>query len=399
MHVVLAAEAPNALLTEHEVLVFLAQLALLIGAARLLGGFMKLIGQPAVVGELVAGILLGPSVFGRWAPESYEWLFGEPTVQSLMFGLAWLGVIMLLVVIGFETDLAIIGRFRTAALSVAAGALAVPAAVTLLVSRQLPASFIGDSVDPWVFGGFVALALSVSALPVVAKILQDLGFLRRNFGQITLAAGMTMDTIGWLLLAALSGIAQDGFDPAALGTSFGGLVAFLLAMILVGRPVLDRLMKLVMERGSSRAAALTVAFVAALAGGVVTQALKLEAILGAFVMGILLSRLRHQLPQVQTTLETVTAAIFAPIFFAFSGLRVDIGLLSSAEAALWTVGLVVIAIGAKIVGTFAAGRMAGVSGRECLALGSGLSALGAMGIVVAIVALNLGVISETGYTV
>ena len=283
---------------------------------------MKLLGQPSVVGELIAGIMLGPSVFGRLAPRSHEWLFGDATVQSLMFGLSWLGVIMLLVVIGFETDLAIIRRFRKAALWVSAGALLLPLGLTFMLSSRVPTEFIGEGTDVNVFGGFFALALSVSALPVVAKILQDLGFLRRNFGQITLAAGMTMDTVGWLLLAALSGIAQDGFDARALGFSFGGLVVFLLVVVFVGRPVLDRTMKLVMQSGSSRTAALTVALVAALAGAVVTQALKLEAILGAFVMGILLSTLRHQLPQVQTTLETITASVFAPIFFAFSGLRV-----------------------------------------------------------------------------
>ena len=162
---------------------------------------------------------------------------------------------------------------------------------------------------------------------------------------------MTMDTVGWLFLAALSGIALDGFDLQALGVSFGGLIVFLLVVVFIGRPILDRIMKLVMQGGSSRTAALTVALVAALAGGVVTQALRLEAILGAFVMGILLASLRHQLPQVQTTLETVTASIFAPIFFAFSGLRVDVGLLSSREAVAWTIGLTVLAIIAKIVGT------------------------------------------------
>ncbi len=399
MNLVLAAEGVATPLSEHEVLVFLAQLALLVGVARVMGGLLKLLGQPSVVGELIAGILLGPSVFGKVAPLSHEWLFGEERVQSLMFGLAWLGVIMLLVVIGFETDLAIIGRFRKAALWVSAGALLLPLGVTFVLSASVPRDFIGEGTDPNVFGGFFALALSVSALPVVAKILQDLGYLRRNFGQITLAAGMTMDTVGWLFLAALSGIAQDGFDPEALGLSFGGLVVFLLLVIFVGRPILDRIMKLVMQSGSSRTAALTVAIVAALAGGVVTQALKLEAILGAFIMGILLSTLRHQLPQVQTTLEMITASVFAPIFFAFSGLRVDIGLLSSMTAVAWTIGLVGVAIAAKILGTLIGGRVAGVSGREGLALGSGLAALGAMGIVVAIVALNLGVLSETGYTV
>ncbi len=386
-------------LSEHEVLVFLVQLLLLVGVARLAGWVLKSIGQPAVVGELLAGVLLGPTVFGRLAPQTFDWVFGEPTVRSVMFGLAWLGVIMLLIVIGFETDLGIIARYKGAAISVAAGALLVPLAVSAGLAFSVPDSFVGEGVDRAIFAGFLALALSVSALPVVAKILQDLGFLRRNFGQVTLAAGMTMDSVGWLLLAALSGIALEGFQPQLLVRSFVGLVIFVLVVATIGRWFLDRLLRFVMARGSSITAAVSITLVAAFLGGVVTQALNLEAILGAFIVGILVAGLRHQLPQVRSTLETMTAAFFAPIFFAFSGLRVDVGLLESTEAVIWTIGLILVAILAKIAGTFAGGWFVGIRGREALALGSGLSALGAMGIVVAIIGLNLGVVSETGYTV
>lgn len=386
-------------LSEHEVLVFLVQLILLVGIARLFGWVMKSIGQPPVVGELLAGVLVGPTVFGRVAPDEFNWVFGEPTVGSVIFGMAWLGVIMLLIVIGFETDLGIIARFKAAALSVAAGALLAPFAVIAAISFIVPDSFVGEGVDRAVFAGFFALALSVAALPVVAKILQDMGYLRRTFGQITLAAGMTMDSVGWLVLAALSGIALEGFRPDRLIFSFVGLAIFLVLGFTVLRWLMDRLFRYVMARGSSITAAISITLVAALIGGAITQALNLEAILGAYVVGILVAGLRHQLPQVRSILETFTAAFFAPIFFAFSGLRVDVGLLNTGEVVIWTVGLIGIAVVAKILGTFAGGFFGGIRGREALALGSGLSALGAMGIVVAIVGLNLGVVSETGYTV
>jgi len=386
-------------LNEHEVLVFLVQLLLLVGLARTLGWIMKAMGQPPVVGELLAGVVLGPTIFGRLAPDAHGWLFGEEVVTSVVFGLSWLGVIMLLIVIGFETDLGIILRYRKAALSVSAGALLVPLAVISTLAFVVPASFVGDGVERGVFAGFFGLALSVSALPVVAKILQDLGYLRRTFGQITLAAGMTIDSVAWLILAALSGIALGGFEPGRLLRSFAGLAVFLILMITVGRWILDHLLRWVMARGSSVTAAVSITLSAALLGGVVTQALNLEAILGAFIVGVVIAGLRHQLPQVRSTLETVTGAFFAPVFFAFSGLRVDVGLLDSAETVAWTVGIIAAAIVAKITGTLVSGRLAGVSGREALALGAGLSALGAMGIVVAIVALNLGVVSDAGYTV
>ena len=386
-------------LSEHEVLVFLVQLALLVGVARVLGWVAKSLGQPPVVGEVLAGVLLGPTIFGRAAPETFEWVFGEPIVTSIMFGMAWLGVIMLLIVIGFETDLAIIGRYRGAALSVSAGALLFPLGAVAVTAFAVPDSFVGEGVERIVFAGFLALALSVAALPVVAKILQDLGFLRRNFGQVTLAAGMTMDAVGWLVLAALSGIALDGFRPDKLAFSFVGLIAFLVLGFTVFRWLVDRLFRYVMARGSSNTAAVSITLVAALIGGAVTQALNLEAILGAYIVGIIVAGLRHQLPQVRRILETITAAFFAPIFFAFSGLRVDVGLLDTGALVGWTFALIGLAIAAKIAGTLVGGFFGGIRGREALALGAGLSALGAMGVVVAIVGLNLGVVSETGYTV
>lgn len=394
-----ATPGTNAPLDEHQVLVLLVQLFILVGFARILGGLMKRIGQPPVVGELLAGVILGQTFFGRLAPGAYDWVFGDDVVRSAVFALAWIGVILLLVVIGYETDLGIIMRFRKAAGWVSAGGFVVPLAVMGAAAWLVPETFVGEGVERSLFAGFFALALSVSALPVVAKILQDLGLMRRNFAQVTLAAGMTMDAVGWLVLAALTGIALDGFQPELMVRSFGGLVVFLAILITAGRWALDRIMRYILDRGSSVTAALTVAILAAFAGGIVTQALQLEAILGAFIVGILLATTRHQLPEVRRSLETFTAAFFAPIFFAFSGLQVDIGLLGSGSAIAWSIGLVVLAISAKMAGTLMGAKLAGIERREALAMGAGLTALGAMGIVVAIVALNLGVVSVTGYTV
>jgi Kef-type K+ transport system membrane component KefB len=386
-------------LSEHQVLVLLVQLFLLVGVARTLGGLMKRVGQPPVVGELLAGVILGQTFFGRVAPNGFEWVFGDDIVQAAVFAFAWIGVILLMVVIGYETDLAIIARFRLAAGWVSAGGFLLPLAIMAGAAFLVPESFVGEGTERALFAGFFALALSVSALPVVAKILQDLGLMRRNFAQIALAAGMTMDAVGWLLLAALTGVALDGFRPELLARSFGGLVVLLALVITAGRWLLDRVMRYILDRGSSVSAALTVAILATFLGGIATQALQLEAILGAFIVGILLASTRHQLPDVRRTLETVTAAFFAPIFFAFSGLQVDIGLLRSGSAIAWAIGLIVLAVAAKMAGSMLGARVAGIERRESFALAAGLTALGAMGIVVALVALNVGVVSVTGYTV
>ena len=400
MTLILAADQSGAssLLDEHQVFLFLVQLALLVGAARFLGGVANKLGQPPVVGQLLGGVVIGPSVLGQFYPDTFDLIFSDPTVGSVLYGVAWLAVIMVLVVIGYETDLGIISRLRRAALNVSTGALFVPLVAVGLVALVTPSSFVGTA-GRGVYAAFMALALSVAALPVVAKILLDLGMLRRNFGQVTLAVAMTMDSVGWLILAGLAGIAQEGFEPVQLLTALGGLVVFVVLAATVGRWLLNQAMRLALRGGSNLEAALTVGLVAAIAGGAITHALGLEAILGAFIVGIILATLRYQMVEVRHVLETITDSFFAPVFFAFSGLRVDISLLASPSAIIWTVVLIVLAVAAKMFGTLVGARRAGLTVKESLALGSGLSALGAMGIVVALVGLSLGVLSDTGYTV
>jgi len=400
----LAAASPGsaaAPLTEHQILILLVQILLLVGVARLLGTVMKGLGQPAVVGELLAGVVLGPSLLGVLWPAAHDWVFGnELVVNSVTFGLAWLGVVFLLIVMGYETDLEIIARFRNVALNVAAGSLVLPMLVTGALGWLLADQFAGLANPPrWVFAAFFALALSVSALPVVGKILSDLGVMRRNFGQVTLAAAMAKDAVGWLILAVLSGIALGGIRVSDLIISFGGLAVFVVLTFTVGTWAFDRLFRAVLSRGSDLTAGLSIAILVGIAGGVVTQALGVEAILGAYLVGLTLSRTRHQLPQVREHLETITSAFFAPVFFAVSGLRVDLTALADLETALWAVAAIVLAVVSKVIGTIISGRMAGVETAEAIALGTGLSPLGAMGVVVAIIGLNVGVIDETAYTI
>jgi Kef-type K+ transport system membrane component KefB len=386
-------------LSEHQVLVFLVQLSLLVGAARVLGALARRLRQPPVVGELLAGVVLGPSVFEPLFPSAFSWVFvSEPVAGSATFAMAWLGVVFLLVVMGFETDLGIISRFRKTALAVAAGSLIAPMLLTGALGLMVADRYAGDAA-PWVFASFFALALSVSALPVVGKILQDLGYLRRNFGQVTIAAAMAKDAVGWLLLAVLTGVALGAVDVARILVSFGGLGLFALFAMTLGRWILDGLNRQVLARGSSLSAGVSIAILAALVGSAATQALHVEAILGAYLVGLALGLGRYQVPQTRRWLETVTAAFFAPIFFAYSGLRVDVTILSDPATAAICAGAVALAIAAKVGGSYLSGRWAGVSSRESLALGTGLSPLGVMGVVVAIIGLNANVLNEEAYTI
>ncbi len=179
---------------EHALLLFFVQFTLLLALARSLGALMVRIGQPSVVGEIGAGVLLGPTLLGRVWPEGAAWLFPPEAEQSAMIlVVGWVGILLLLLLTGFETDLDLIRQSGRAAVLVSTGSIAVPFVFGLALGGALPGDFLGEGTSRTVFALFLATALSISWLPVIAKILGELGLTRRTFGQLTIAAGMAND--------------------------------------------------------------------------------------------------------------------------------------------------------------------------------------------------------------
>ena len=374
---------------------------LIIVVARLLGSVMKRVGQPAVIGELAAGLLLGPSALGRAWPEATEWLFpADPAQTAMLFTMGWLGVLFLLVVTGFDTDLGLIRRLGRAAATVSTGSLLVPLAVGFGMGWVIPALFLGVGTNRLVFALFIAAALSISSLPVIAKILTDMGFLRRNFGQLTLAAGMANDVVGWILLGLVAGLAQaGGIELDNLAITLGGVFLFFLGAFTIGQRGVDVALRRVREGGDDPVEGMTVVLVTAVSFGVITQWLHVEAILGAFVAGVILARSRFAERKLIQPLETMTSAIFGPVFFATAGLRVDLGLLNDGQTILWAVLVLAGASASKFIGAIIGARLGALSGREGVALGIGLNARGALEIVIAALGLSLGVLNERSYAV
>lgn len=386
--------------TEHQLLIFWVALFALLLTARLFGMVARRVGQPAVIGELAAGLVLGPSVLGRFAPDVADWLFPDDDAQTAMiFTVGWVGVVFLLVATGYETDLGLIRRLGRAAGVVAAGSLLLPMAAGLAVGFSMPTVFLGEDGDATIFALFMAAALSISSLPVIAKILGDMGFMRRNFGQLTLAAGMVNDVVGWILLGVIAGLAQAGaIELGALATTITGVAIFFLVAMTVGQRLVDRGLRRV-RAGTDDIGGLSFIVLVALALGAVTQALGVEAVLGAFVAGVLFSRSPAKDDRSMHRLEHLTAAFLAPVFFATAGLQVDLGLLSDPEVLLWAVIVVAVASLSKFFGALIGAKFVGLANREGAALGVGLNARGALEIVIATVGLGLGVLNQASYTV
>lgn len=391
-------------LDEHQLLVFWVQLLALVAVARMLGGLMRRFGQPAVVGELAAGLILGPSVFGKVWPSGFHWFLPDDKMQgSALVAISWVGVALLLVVTGFETDLGLIRRYGRAAALVSAGSLVLPFMCGLAVGWLLPTRFMAVDHSRAVFALFVATALSISSLPVIAKILTDLQLMRRNFGQINLAAGMANDTVGWILLGVISGLASSGHvSPGKVVLTIVGMIGFLALAFTVGQRGIDyglkRLRSMHGEHSQGVGRAVGLAVIAMLVCGAAAQALGLEAVLGAFIAGILLGRSRFQRFEAFGYIEALTTTFFAPLFFATAGLRIDLGLLREPTVLIWSAVIIVVASFGKFGGSFLGAEAAGLPRREALALGAGLNARGAMEIVIATVGIGLGVLNQAAYT-
>lgn len=385
----------------HALLVLWVQLVVLLLSARALGYVARRFDQPAVVGELAAGLLLGPSVLGRAAPELFGWLFPAGELQSgLLLTIAWLGAVLLLVTTGAETDLGLVRRLlRTTAL-VPVGSLVLPLVAGVAVGAAMPPLFFGPEADRPAFAGFVGLALALSALPVVARILKDMGLLRRDVGQVTIVAAMADDIVGWLGLGLIAGsVVGDGLRLPALTMTVVLLLAFLAFALTVGQGLVDRGLRLSLQLTDGIAGALTVTLLVALIAAAITQAIGVEAVIGAFVAGVVLGRSRYRKPEVLHAVELMSTAVFAPVFFATAGLQVDLRTLAEPPVAVWALAVLVVASASKLAGAYIGARLGGVGRRDGLAIGIGLNARGALGIILATVALSIGVFNERSYTV
>lgn len=397
---VLVAIAPLPPLDEHSLFVFWCQLLIVLGLARAGGYAARRVGMPRVIGELLAGVALGPSVLGEVWAGGFEWLFPASERQAgLLLGLAWIGIVFLLGITGAEIDTATIRRQGRAATLATIGSLAVPLLVGALVGWRLPDGFLGESTR-MVFVMFFAVAFAISSLPVAARILNDLGLTHRPVAQLALGIATVNDIVGWLLLGIVVGVAESGsFEPEPLGVAIVVVLGASWVVLRYGPRVLDRLVDELDRRDGGPAAEISLLTLAVVAVGSLTHAVGIEVVIGAFVAGIAIgsSRLRHR--EGFAALEAVTNGIFAPLFFAVAGIRVDLTELAEPSVAMWAIVVTLAATVAKFAGSYGGGRLGRLSRRDSLGLGATLNARGALEIVVATVGLTLGVIGSTAYTV
>ena len=313
-------------LSELQVLRFLAQFTLLFVSARMLADLMKRVGQATVIGELLAGIILGNSVLGHFAPAAYHFIFPQDlSADHLLEALAWIGVIMLLLYTGLETNLDILrGVGRTAATVSALGIL-IPWISGYALGWEMPASYLANPNGRLIFALFLAVAMSISAVPIIVKILMDMDLMRRDLGMLILAAGILDDTVGWLMLPVVAGLAAHGaIDLRSLGSIMLAVLVFIGFCYFVGANLVVRIMRWVDDRALAEHAGISTMVGIAMVCAIVTQAIGIHAVFGAFIAGVMIGRSARLRKSDRTELEATTIGVFAPVFFAYSGLKVDL---------------------------------------------------------------------------
>ncbi len=380
----------------QEALVFLLSLATLLGVARLLGEVARSIGLPLVVGELLTGILLGATGLQRIAPSAHAWLFppAGSAAADMLAGYTTMSVVLLLVVAGLEVDLGIVKRRGKNAVLVAALGILMPLAGGLALGHLVPDDAIGASADRNLFAIFLGVALSISALPVIAKTLLDLGLFKTDVGLLVMTVAMLDDLVGWVAFSILLGPMRGGsVDFGILARTI--VLATVLAVVLLvpGRRLIDRVLSVIEQHGEL-APGRILSFVAVLAmlGAGATQAIGIHAVLGGFLVGVAFGdspRLRERTRQ---TIHQFVTNVFAPVFFASVALRVDF--VSSFDLGLCLV-VFAVATAAKLIGCAGGARLTGVPWREALAIGFGLNARGAMEIILALLAREAKLINDS----
>ncbi len=382
-------------------LVFLGQIVVLLAAGRLIGELMQRMGQPAVMGQLIAGILLGPSVFGALWPAGQHALFpNAPEQKAMLDGVAQLGVLLLLLMTGMETDIALVRRVQRAAMSVSIAGVAVPFACGFALGEMLPDSYLPRPDLRLVTSLFLGTALSIASVKMVAMVVRDMGFMRRKVGQVIVASAIVDDTIGWVIIAITFSIALHGaVDLWSVGQAIVGTIVFLVASFTFGRRLVVRAIRWANDDLQSEAAVVTAIMVITGLLALTTHFIGVHSVLGAFVAGVLIGQSPILTRQIDAQLRGLITGLFAPVFFGVAGLHADLSILRDPHMALLAIGFVLIASVGKFGGAFIGGTLGGLKPAECLALASGMNARGSTEVIVATIGLSIGALSESLFTI
>lgn len=386
--------------TDSGEALFVLQLVLLMVVGRGLGELMEQIGQPAILGQLLAGIVLGPSIFGAIWPAAQHAVFpATPEQRNMLAAVSELGILMLLLLTGMDTDLDLVKRVGRASVAIAVTGVAVPFCAGFGLGEFLPASLLPDPAARLRTALFLGTALAISSVKIVATVVREMNFMRRTLGQIIVGSAILEDTIGWLIIAVIFGLGVDGrVDPMPVAISLAGTTVFLLLSFFFGRRLVFTIIRAVNDNFTSEFAVITAILVIMGVMAFITYLLGVHTVLGAFVAGVLVGDSPILTQHIRDQLRGLIAALFMPVFFGAAGLSADVSALAK-PAMLWVgILLILIASGGKFAGAFVGSSIAGTSRMEALAIGCAMNARGSTEVIIASIGLSAGVFSKNMFT-
>jgi Kef-type K+ transport system membrane component KefB len=381
--------------TEAVLLRVIIQLVAIIGAARLFGNLFRRLGQPSVCGEIAAGLVLGPSLFGRLFPSLFHSVF-DPGIAPIFNILSQLGLILTMFLIGLEFDFDHLPDNRRTAASVSIAGIVVPFSLGFILGKVMHSAL--GLTGSWVnFALFMATAMSITAIPVLGRIMIELNITRTRVGSLTISAAAMNDATGWTILALITAIVRSTFDPVRVATMIAAVIAYALIMCFVVRPLVVRWSAWTLKNNAGELSlnGLAVLLIMVLLSAAITNVIGIFALFGGFTMGAIFYDQRELRDAIHRRLNDFVTTFFLPIFFTYTGLRTDVGSMTGGRLWLFC-GLVLLAatIG-KYGGCTLAARWNGVPPREASIIGVMMNARGLTELIVINVGYELGILPKT----
>jgi len=359
--------------------------------ARLLGWAFQRIGQPRVIGEMTAGILLGPSVFGRFFPAAFHYVFSPSSFPAIAV-LSQLGLLLFMFVVGMEVELAHVFKQRAAIVLVSNVSIVLPLALGVFLARALYPKFAGEHVSFAPFALFMGTAMSVTAFPVLARILKERNLIGSSLGTMAIACAAIDDVSAWLLLAVLTAMVRSSSSPWHFAVTLVLLVCFI-SLMLLGVRRLGGLLESWYEKNGAGIELVSFLILFIFAASWTTEKLGVHALFGAFMAGVVMPKNQRLLTDLVDRIESLSLALLLPLFFALTGLRTRIDLLTSESALGYGLAILAIAVAGKLAGATIAAKIIGVNWKDSLGLGVLMNTRGLVELVILNAALDLGVSS------
>lgn len=376
---------------EEPVAVLLLQIIVIILAARLSGWLFKLIGQPAVIGEIAAGIVLGPSIIGAYFPEINHFLFPASSLSTLQF-ISQLGLILFMFIIGMELDLKAIGKQAYGAVIISHASIIIPYTLGMGLAYFLYTSYAPAGISFLSFSLFIGITMSITAFPVLARILQEKKLTRTKLGAMVLTCAAADDLTAWCILAAVIAMVRSGSSFSVLYTISFALIYVLLMLKLI-RPAMERLGQVYMRKEKLQTPIIAAFFMLLLVSSYVTSIIGIHALFGAFMAGVIMPSNIFFRKIVTDKIEDVSVVLLLPLFFVITGLKTQIGLLN--DSSLWTTfgWILLVAVAGKFGGSTIAARVVGQSWRDSLSIGVLMNTRGLMQLIVLNIGYDLGILT------